>query len=61
MTFELAMDLIKRHADRGSPKCNHPHVVPEQRADGWDSGDDLCLICGASAPKGTLKISGNNA
>ena len=61
MTFELAMDLVKRHADRGNPKCDHPKVVPEERVVGWDSGDELCLICGASAPKGTLQAADKNA
>lgn len=44
-------ELAAAWAAKGSPPCDHPQVWKEYHL-GAATGDDACLVCGASWPRG---------
>ena len=58
--MQLAKVALLRKAwkAKGNPHCDHPSVDKEYDL-GADTGDEVCTICGASAPRGTLRPKGD--
>ena len=46
--------LRKNWAEKGNSPCSHPEVDKEHDL-GADTGDEVCTICGADGPRGTLQ------
>jgi hypothetical protein len=44
-------ELIEAWQAKGNPPCDHPRVDKEYHL-GSATGDDACLVCGASWPRG---------
>lgn len=53
MQTEQAAQLRRKWQAKGNPHCDHPRVDREYTL-GWDTGDKVCLACGATLPRGTL-------
>jgi hypothetical protein len=63
ITMGEARQLRQAWAARGNPPCDHPATAKEisdvvSAAYGWDTGDDVCLVCGMDGPRGWWRERG---
>ena len=56
MQSSKAAQLRRAWEDKGNPLCDHPRVEKEYDL-GADTGDEVCTRCGATAHRGTLRVS----
>jgi len=49
--FREAVLLRVGWAAKGSPPCDHPHVVEQQFMDGRPTGDYACTVCGSEVKR----------
>ena len=55
MQSSKAAQLRQAWKAKGNPLCDHPPVEKEYEL-GADTGDEVCTRCGATAPRGTLRV-----
>lgn len=51
MTKKEAEKLRKEWRERGSLACDHPKLVLESTSDGYLTGVQVCIVCGAISPQ----------